>query len=162
VDNVAKVCGDFDAEDVDPMTVCDDDPHTFTVPPPGTPPGDNPPNSTPNVVPPPGGGVLPDSITSGRASMRGPSGCVKQAFKARVSGRSIASVTFFVDGRQVKKVGGKRSSYSIKVRPRTYGFGRHKIVARVQFTTASGTKTRNIPLTFRRCAQGATDPRFTG
>jgi hypothetical protein len=163
VDNVAKVCGDFVAGgDAETITVCDDDPHTFTVPPPGTPPGDNPPNSTPNVVPPPSGDVLPEAIASGRASLRGPSGCVKQAFQARVKGRSIASVTFFVDGRRVKTVNGKRVSYSIKVRPSTYGFGRHKIVARVVFTTASGTKARNIPLTFRRCAQGATDPRFTG
>jgi hypothetical protein len=167
VDNVAKVCGDFDAEDVDPMTVCDDDPHTFTVPPPGSPPGDNPPganppSSTPNVVPPPGGGVLPVSIASGRASLRGPSGCVKQAFKARVSGRSIASVTFYVDGRKVKTISGKRAAYVLQVRPGRYGFGRHKIVARVQFTAASGTKARRIPLTFRRCAQGAVAPRFTG
>jgi hypothetical protein len=172
VDNVAKVCGDFDADDVDPMTVCDDDPHTFTVPPPGTPPGDNPPgenppganppSSTPNVVPPPGGGVLPVSIVSGRASLRGPSGCVKQAFKARVSGRSIASVTFYVDGRKVKTISGKRAAYVLQVRPGRYGFGRHKIVARVQFTAASGTKARRIPLTFRRCAQGAVAPRFTG
>jgi hypothetical protein len=163
VDNVAKVCGDFLAGgDAETITVCDDDPHTFTVPPPGTPPGDNPPNSTPNVVPPPSGDVLPEAIASGRASLRGPSGCVKQVFQARVKGRSIASVTFFVDGRRVKTVNGKRVSYSVKVRPGTYGFGRHKIVARVVFTTASGTKARNIPLTFRRCAQGATDPRFTG
>ena len=167
VDNVAKVCGDFDAEGVDPMTVCDDDSHTFTVPPPGTPPGtppgdSPPPNSTPNVVPPPSGDVLPEAIASGRASLRGPSGCVKQAFQARVNGRSIASVTFFVDGRRVKQVNAQRASYSLTVLPRTYGFGRHKIVARVRFTAASETKGRSIPLTFRRCAQGATAPRFTG
>jgi hypothetical protein len=30
------------------------------------------------------------------------------------------------------------------------------------FTAASGTAARNLPLTFRRCAQGAVAPRFTG
>jgi hypothetical protein len=48
------------------------------------------------------------------------------------------------------------------VRPGRYGFGRHKIVARVRFTEASGTKARTLPLTFRRCAQGTVGPRFTG
>jgi hypothetical protein len=161
VDNLANVCGDFSAPGVETKKVCDDDTHTFTVPPPGTPPS-IPPSSTPNVVPPGTGGVLPESVASGRASFRGPSGCVKQAFRARVSGRSIASVTFFVDGKRAKTINGTRSSYTLKVRPGRYGFGRHKIVARVQFTAASGTNARNLPLTFRRCSQGAVAPRFTG
>jgi hypothetical protein len=166
VDNVAKVCGDFDADDVEPMTVCDDDPHTFTVPPPGeNPPVNPPPTVTPNLVPPNAveteGGVLPQSIVSGRAQLRGPSGCVKQAFRARVSGRSIASVTFFVDGRKVKKVG-RGGAFSLKVNPSKYGLGRHKLVAVVRFRAESGTKARKLPLTFRRCAQGAVAPRFTG
>ncbi len=166
VDNVAKVCGDFDADDVEPMKVCDDDPHTFTVPPPTTPPAGNPPPSvTPNSVPPtttpPDGEVLPESIVSGRAQLRGPSGCVKQAFRARVRGRSIASVTFFVDGRKVKKVR-RGDAFTLKVKPQRYGFGRHKVVAVVRFRAESGTKARRLPLTFRRCAQGAVAPRFTG
>jgi hypothetical protein len=167
VDNVANVCGEFSAPGVEKKTVCDEDPHTFTVPPPDTPPvtppAVTPPGSTPNATPvtPDESGVLPEAIASGRASLRGPSGCVKQAFKARVTGRSIASVTFFVDGKRVKKISGK-SAYAIKVNPSRYGFGRHKIVARVQFTPASGTAARKLPLTFRRCAQGAVAPRFTG
>jgi hypothetical protein len=164
VDNVAKVCGDFDDNGKLPKkTVCDEDTHTFTVPPPGNPPenppsnppADNPPGSTPDS----GGGVLPEEIVSGRAALRGPSGCVKQAFSARVRGRSIASVTFFVDGRQVKK---SKTSFKLKVNPKRYGLGRHKIVALVRFDAASQTKARRLPLTFRRCAQGAVAPRFTG
>ena len=42
--------------------------------------------------------VLPEEIVSGAARLRGPSGCVKKAFKATVRGRQIASVTFYVDG----------------------------------------------------------------
>ena len=128
------------------------------------PPGGNPPSVTPDAVPPgttPGGGVLPDSRVSGRARLRGPSGCVKRAFRARVRGRSIASVTFFVDGRKVKTVR-RGNAFRLKVKPSKYGLGRHKIVARVRFTAASGTKARKLQLTFRRCAQGAVAPRFTG
>ena len=155
VDNVAKVCGDYGD-----TTVCDENPHTFTVPPPTTPPTENPPSSTPNGTP-PSGGVLPEEIVSGRAALRGPSGCVRKAFKARVAGRSIASVTFFVDGRRVKRVS-RGGAFTLKVKPKRYGLGRHKIVAVVRFTAESGTKSRRLPLTFRRCAQGAVAPRFTG
>jgi len=163
VDNVAEVCGEYAPPGVDPKTVCDDDPHTFTVPPPGTPPGQTPPSSTPNQVPGADeGDVLPEAVASGRAALRGPSGCVKQAFRARVTGRSIARVTFSVDGKKVKTLSASRSRYSLKVRPGRYGFGRHKIVAKVEFTAASGTEARKLPLTFRRCAQGTVAPRFTG
>jgi hypothetical protein len=112
-------------------------------------------------VTPPSGDVLPEEIVSGRAALRGPSGCVRQAFKARVAGRSIASVTFFVDGRQVKRVA-RGGAFRLKVNPKRYGLGRHKIVALVRFTAESGTTSRRLPLTFRRCAQGAVAPRFTG
>jgi hypothetical protein len=105
--------------------------------------------------------VLPEEIVSGRAQLRGPSGCVKSTFRARVSGRSIASVTFFIDGRRVKKVN-RGGTFNLKVNPKRFGVGRHKIVAVVRFRAESGTKARRLPLTFRRCAQGAVAPRFTG
>lgn len=162
VDNRAQVCGDFTPPQGDKQTVCDDDTHTFTVPPPAAPPA-TPPGSTPaGTVPPGGNGVLPETVVSGRAVLRGPSGCVKTAFRARVRGRSISAVTFFVDGRRVKRITGSRPVYRLKVRPSRYGFGRHKIIARVEFMPASGTPTRRLPLTFRRCAQGTVAPRFTG
>jgi uncharacterized repeat protein (TIGR01451 family) len=110
----------------------------------------------------PAGGVLPDSIVSGRAQLRGPSGCVHTAFRARVTGRSIASVAFYVDGKLRKRITDRRATYSIKVKPRRYGFGRHRVVARVRFVAASGTAPRTLRLTFRRCAQDAAAPRFTG
>ncbi len=160
VDNLAQVCGDYQAPDVAVETVCDDDPHTFTVPPPATPVTTPPAQNTPST--PPGTSVLPGKVVSGRAVLRGPGGCVKQAFRARVRGRSIAAVTFFVDGRRVKRITGGSAGYSLRVRPGRLGVGRHKIVARVEFTAASGTEPRRLPLTFRRCAQGTATPRFTG
>jgi len=172
VDNIAEVCGYYKPPQGDKQKVCAEDPHTFTVPPPDTPPVTPPttPPTTPPATPPsstptpPTGdsGVLPETVASGRAVLRGPSGCVKQAFRARVRGRSIASVTFFVDGRRVKRITGTHASYSLKVRPSRYGFGRHTIIARVEFIAASGTQSRRLPLTFRRCAQGTVAPRFTG
>jgi hypothetical protein len=94
--------------------------------------------------------------------LRGPSGCIKQAFRARVIGRSIAAVSFFVDGKRVKRLTGERSVYAVKIRPKNYGFARHRVVARVRFTADSGTAARRLPLTFRRCARQTVQPRFTG
>jgi uncharacterized repeat protein (TIGR01451 family) len=116
----------------------------------------------PLVAPPPGGGVLPEETLSGTARMLGPSGCVKQAFRARVTGRSIASVSFFVDGRLVKRITGARDVYAVRVHPRSLGLGRHRVVARVRFDSASGTAPQRFRLTFRRCAQQQVAPRFTG
>ena len=67
-----------------------------------------------------------------------------------------------MDGKLVKTINRQRASYSIKVKPNRYGFGRHRVIARVRFVEGSGTSARRLPLTFRRCAQGAVAPRFTG
>jgi len=141
-----------------------------TTPVGGTPPsgGTTPAGgTTPTVAPAPsggttGGGVLPATTVSGRARLLGPSGCVMQAFKARVRGRQIRAVTFFVDGKRVKRITGERSVYALRIRPTRYGFGRHRVIARVQFSAESGTASRRLPLTFRRCARAAGAPRFTG
>jgi hypothetical protein len=106
--------------------------------------------------------VLPEVVLSGRARLRGPSGCVHRAFHATVRGRSISSVRFFVDGRLVKRLRGQRASYSVTVRPSRLGFGRHRVVARVRFVSGSGTTPRRLRLTFRRCARQTLTPRFTG
>ena len=136
--------------------------------PPGTAPPTCPaptttsPPAVPSTPTTPGAGVLPETVASGIARLRGPSGCVKNAFPVRVVGRSIASVSFRLDGKLIKRFTSTRSTYVIKVNPRTYGFGRHRIIARVTFLTASGTKSRRLPLTFRRCGRGTIAPRFTG
>jgi hypothetical protein len=132
--------------------------------PPGTTPPTcpPPPPAVPSTPTTPGAGVLPETVASGLARLRGPSGCVKRTFPVRVSGRSIASVSFRLDGKLIKRFTSTRSTYTIKVNPRKYGFGRHRIIARVTFLTASGTKSRRLPLTFRRCARGTIAPRFTG
>src|SRR5829696_9064543 len=107
VHNVATVTAKYE-DKCKPKTVTATDDHTFTVPatPPVTPPVTPPAGTPPAGTPPAGGAVLPEQVVSGRAALRGPSGCVKQAFRARVSGRSIASVTFFMDGRRLKQVSG--------------------------------------------------------
>ena len=83
-----------------------------TAPTPPTPPTLPAPLVTPPATP--SGSVLPEQVVSGRAALRGPSGCVKQAFRARVTGRSIDSVTFSLDGKHVKRL---TSAGSVLIRP---------------------------------------------
>ena len=78
-------------------------------------------------------------------------------------GRSIASVTYTVDGKRVKRiVRGSGRDWAVTLNPARYGFGRHRVVAHVRFRAASGTPARKLPLTFRRCARQAVAPQFTG
>jgi len=172
--NTATVCGTYTPPQGPPQEVCDTDDHSFPVPstpptnpPTGNPPTGNPPAGTPPAgtqpaVTPPAGGVLTETVLSGRARLSGPSGCITRTFRARVRGRSIARVRFFVDGKLVKTVRGTQRVYTVKVRPQRYGFGRHLVTVRVRFLAESGTPARTLRLTFSRCRQQVIAPRFTG
>jgi hypothetical protein len=107
--------------------------------------------------------VLPEEIVSGTARLGGPSGCVKTAFNATVRGRKIASVTFYIDGAQLKRVVAKSAQrvFRAKVRPGR-ALGVHRVTARVVFKASSRTKARTLRLSFRRCARQVITPQFTG
>jgi hypothetical protein len=109
--------------------------------------------------------VLPETIVSGTARLRGPSGCVKGPFTATVRGSRIARVTFFVDGKRFKRItapNGEGSRFTVSINPRGRSFGVHRVTARVEFAAASQTKTRTLALSFQRCKRQAVAPRFTG
>jgi hypothetical protein len=109
--------------------------------------------------------VLPEQIVNGTARLRGPSGCVKGKFRATVRGSRIARVTFFVDGKRVKRITANseaKKSFTLKVNPKGRGFGVHRVTARVEFVAASQTKTRTLRLSFQRCRKQVVKPRFTG
>ena len=64
---------------------------------------------------------------------------MKRAFTARVTRRSIASVSFYIDRRLIKRINGARSSYTAEILAKRYSIGRHRILARVGFLAESGT-----------------------
>jgi hypothetical protein len=103
------------------------------------------------------------STTGASARLSGPRGCVGGPLRARVSGREIARVTFFVDGerrRTVKATRG-RTVFSLRVEPLGQNLGAHRITAKVRFTADSGAKARTLRLVYQRC-KAAVKPRFTG
>jgi hypothetical protein len=104
------------------------------------------------------------STAGASARLSGPRRCVGGPFRARVSGRAIARVTFFVDGkrrRTVEATGG-RTVFSLRVNPLGQNLGVHRITATVGFTADSGAKARTLRLVYQRCAKAAVKPRFTG
>jgi hypothetical protein len=157
--NTAKV----DATDKRGNPVDDTDTATVKVTTPENPPSD-PPTTPPTSQPNGGGAVLPEEVVSGAARMRGPSGCVSKRFNATVRGRQIARVTFFVDGRKVKRVNAKSGQrvFKLGISPTKFGKGIHRVTAKVVFKQASGTKARTLRLSFQRCARQVVAPRFTG
>jgi len=100
----------------------------------------------------------------GSARLSGPQHCVSGDFRARVRGRRIAAVTFFVDGRRhhtVRAAPG-RTVFTLRVNPRRQHRGVHRISARVRFTTASRARSRTLRLAYQRCSTADVRPRFTG
>jgi hypothetical protein len=98
------------------------------------------------------------------AGARGPGGCVQRAFKVSVLGANILRVDFSIDGRTLKRVIRRDASGRYRADVSLAGLTRtsHRIVARVAFRNGFAPQVRNLPVTFRRCAQIATAPSFTG
>jgi uncharacterized repeat protein (TIGR01451 family) len=122
------------------------------------------PTVTPPAVTPPGViQVLGQQALSGRATLRGQTGCASRVFTATVSGRQIRRVTFYVDGRRVRRVNARsgRTRFTARINPAGRRLGVHRVTARVVFAPASGTRARTLVLAFQRCGQQAR-PVFTG
>jgi hypothetical protein len=126
-----------------------------------------PPSTPPASAPAPGDSTVSPGAgdsTGASARLRGPTGCVRRPFRARVSGRQIAQVTFFVDAtrRQTIKAKPGQTVFSLRLNPRRQNVGRHRITAKVRFTTNSATRSRTLRLVYQRCSNAPTRPRFTG
>jgi uncharacterized repeat protein (TIGR01451 family) len=108
--------------------------------------------------------VLPERITPGTAKLVGASGCQARAFNARIRGSKIATVTFVLDGKVVKKVKNAKNArlISYRVQPGKLRIGVHRLVVNVTFQAGSGTKPKTLRLSFQRCTTKLVTPRFTG
>jgi hypothetical protein len=151
-------------------TVTDEDTFTTTLTQPRAPvPPTTTTARTPDPVVAPGqqvAGAQQASIARrGTAALRGPSACPRTStVSASVTGRQIRRVTFFVAGKRVKTVttADSRGRFTLTLRTASLRRGATPVVAQVQFTTASRTKTRSLRITITRCAAQVVRPHFTG
>jgi hypothetical protein len=113
---------------------------------------------------PAGQAVLGERITPGSAKLLGPTGCTSKAFSARVRGAKIATVTFVLDGKVVKRLRKPTSKgvYALRVDPSKMRVGVHRLVANITFQSGSRTKPKTMRLSFQRCSRKLAAPRFTG
>ena len=95
----------------------------------------------------------------GSARLAGKTGCVSRAFEVRVGGREIASVAFSIDGTRVKSVrtADARGKFALRVNPKRYRMGAHRVTARVSFSRESETPVRALGLRFERCFPASPD-----
>ena len=100
------------------------------------------------------------------ANLTVPARAATSPFRISVTGRGIAKVEFFIDGRRagtVRSIPG-RTRFSMSVDPRRRSVGTHRVTARVTFTAARRTPAVLRRATFRRSAPRApaAPPRFAG
>ena len=105
--------------------------------------------------------VVPAKGTAHAASIRG---CIaRSSYLASVSGSSVASVTFTLDGHAIRTLRKPTSGSTFSTRINVRAGSAHHLAMRVVFTAASKTRTATFRRTLARCAvRKATSPRFTG
>jgi len=113
----------------------------------------------------PQGEVKPDIIQPGTAKLSGRIGCtVGSTYKATVSGKRIASVTFYIDGKKKKTVSkaDSKGRYTYTLNPTKLKYGSHRVRVVVKFQNSTAPASRELKLTFTRCAPKKIKPVFTG
>lgn len=99
--------------------------------------------------------VAPPATTRGTATLRGPEGCLAgtQAL-TRVSGRNVARVLFYRDGRLVKRVtatGKGLEVFTLRTVLRESQLGVHTVTARVVFVSGATPKAKTLTHRFALC-----------
>ena len=122
------------------------------------------PTSTPTPVSTPPRPAAQATMRPGIARVSGPSAAVRRPFTVSVTGRSIRSVVFYIDGRRVgaRYARPGRRKFNLTIDPRGQTRRVHRVTARVTFAPASRTPRTELTLTYRRPPATAIPPRFAG
>jgi hypothetical protein len=108
--------------------------------------------------------VLPETLKVANAKLRGPQGCIatKRTSRVVVTGRRIASATFFLGGRKVKTqrraINGK---FFLELKGKKLSYGSHGITVVVRYLPNSTAKTKTLRMRVNRC-RPVVVPTFTG
>jgi hypothetical protein len=120
----------------------------------------------PAAAPQPQLAVSPVHVRPGSAKLISPSPCAtSNVVVARVAGKRIARVTFYVQGRRVKTLARPNRGAEWVLSTRVRGLPKHgpyRVRARVEFAPSSQTKPQTLRMMVSRCRSGASQPTFTG
>jgi hypothetical protein len=124
------------------------------------------PNTTPSGSPADAQAGTPSSIAlANSVQLTGPHGLVSGPFTVTVTGTSIESVTFYVDGRRrgIVRARPGRTRFTWRINPRRQTPRLHRVTVRVRFKTPGRGQTTTRRLTYRpRTPLAAAPPRFAG
>jgi hypothetical protein len=97
--------------------------------------------------------VLGARYESARARLMSPRGCRGRTFRTAVVGSGISRVVFTLDGNRVADMHRPHRGglWSIRLNPRRYRQGLHRLQVRVDFKPSTRTTARRLSSTFRRC-----------
>jgi CSLREA domain-containing protein len=118
---------------------------------------------TPPTPPAPPAAVAPATAQAkpvAKSSISGPSSCTRGSATVRVSGQNIASVTYSLDGKRIKKASGNKTSVRVNLKNKKSGI--HRVSAKVSYTAATAAASQTKRFTVSRCARAAAKPKFTG
>jgi hypothetical protein len=78
-------------------------------------------------------------------------------------GTNVATITFVLDGKVIKRVRDVRSKVvAVRIEPQRLRIGIHRLTANVTFKPATKLKPKSLRISFQRCAKKLMAPRFTG
>jgi hypothetical protein len=124
--------------------------------------GEDDPNPTPGPAPAPPAAPAP-AVPTGTATLHVTHGCVSGGReRANVTGANIASVTYYVDGKRVKRLTRPTASgrYAFSMACSRVTYGAHRARAAVAYT--AGTSPVSQALRFQITRTRQTSARFTG
>ena len=134
---------------------------TRFIPPPVPPPPPAPAPAPAVTSAPPA--IVEQSAPKGTARISRRSGCVPGSFRMRVRGKRIAKVTFYLNGKRIRKLRkpNRGKSYAATIRRKRLKVGPNKVKARVNFAAGSARKRETLRRTVLRCPRKV-KPKFTG
>ena len=114
-----------------------------------------PPTTPPVIAPAAAPAILPPPAVRGRATLRGPQGCVAPGVvRTRIAGSNVASVAFYRDGALVKRIKAHTNRYRVFVLRtliRPDDFMMHTVMARVTFVKGATPRTKTLMHRFAQC-----------
>ncbi|HUR84013.1 MAG TPA: hypothetical protein VMY78_01595 [Solirubrobacteraceae bacterium] len=106
------------------------------------------------------------AAVAGTAKLLRPTRCVARSFTASVSGKRIARVRFYVDGKliaTVRRSNGSGGRWRARIDTARYRAGSaHRLVARIGFAASANTRPSVQSTSLRRCGIAVVAPAFTG
>ena len=104
------------------------------------------------------------SVSEGAIQLRGASGAKRTPFKVTISSLGIKEITFFVDGRKLKRFTAAQAvkgQFAVTIDPRKYHYGAHKVSVKTVMGSAGCANIARSGV-FLRARPATIKPKFTG